>query len=190
MFNGLLNLLYPKMYFAASVGFCEDNGAAVGLSPRGTTRATGLTNWDWKNIDDTTSSYAGFSITAGNRSFSKYNFLVFSGTYNLITGVGYSHTGVSFGAGLQVVGFISGSGTYATPATSSVSLFGMDFTPTGLSTSGVKVGAGGPELSGKGLSTTVNPAYTEYIGHQLVTTTSAGAGDTATYYHYFTYTEN
>lgn len=183
-------MIYQKVLRAASVGFCEDNGAAVNLSPRGTTRATGLTNWNWKNIDDTTSAYSDYPVTAGNRSFSKYNFLVFSGTYNMVTGIGYSHTGVSLGAGLQVVGFISGSGMYAAPATSAVALFGMDFTPTGLTTSGVKVGAGGPELSGKGLATTSNPAFSEYIGHQLVSTAAASAGDSATYFHYFTYTEN
>ncbi|SRR3990167_6327173 len=175
---------------AASVGFCEDNGAAVGLSPRGTTRTTGNANWNWKNIDDSTSTYSDYAITAGNNSFSKYNWLAFSGSYNMITGVGYAHTGVSLGAGLQVRGFITGSGGYATPSTTTVATLIFDFTPTGLATSGVLVGAGAPELSGKDLSTTSNPAASQYIIHQLVTTAAASAGDSAQYFHYFTYTEN
>lgn len=176
---------------AATIFFCEDNGATVGLMPRGTTRTTGNANWNWKNIDDSTSTYSNYAISAGSRSFSKYNFVVFSGGFNMITGVTYQHTGTDLGIGLGVSGFISGSGFYVAPATTLPTLFSMDFTSTGFAAKTVLVGAGGPELSGKGLSTTSLPCFTEYIGHQLATTTSAPAGDsTGTYFHLISYTEN
>lgn len=175
---------------ASTLFFCEDNGAAVSLSPRGTTRTTGVSNWNWKNIDDATSTYSDYAITAGNRSFSKFNFLLFSGQ-NMITGVTFSHTGVAnIGIGLGISGFVSGSGFYTTPATTLPTLFSVDFTPTGVSRN-LLVGIGGPELSGKGLSSANSLVYSEYVGHQLATTSSAPAGDsTGTFFWSFNYTEN
>jgi len=175
---------------AATVFFCEDYGASFGLMPRGTTRVTGQTTWNWMNNSDPTQVYSDYPITAGNRSFSKYNFLVFSGSFNMITGLTYQHTGNNItGTHIGISGFISGSGAYVTPATTLPTLFSLDFTPTGVSRN-VSVGALGPELSGKGLASTSNPVFSEYIAHQLSTLSTALPGDTGTYFHFFNYVEN
>ena len=178
---------------ASTLFFCQDYGIATGLMPRGSGRVTGQSNWNWKNIDDPNAVYSDYPITAGNNSFSNYNFVVWSGSFNMITGAVYQHTGTGMGIGLSVFGFLSGSGTYVAPATTATTLFTVDFTPTGgtAQTSGLRVGGLGPELSGKGLSSTSNPVFSEYIGHQLRTLASAQPGDTTgTYFHYFSWTEN
>lgn len=176
---------------AAQIGFCEDYGIATGFFPRGSGRITGQSNWNWSTSNDPNNTFSDYPITAGSRSFAKFNFLTISGNFNLFTGLLWSHTGDSnLGIGLGVSGFISGSGFYTTPSASLPTLFSYDFTPTGVSYP-VLVGQGGPEGVNKASGTITNPSWSQYIGHQLATLSSAQAGTTTgIFYHNFTYTEN
>jgi len=70
----------------------EDNGAATGSPAKGTTRTTGRTEVNWKNIDDSTTAYTSNPISAGSNSFEKWIFGKFSGTYNTILNGFFAHT--------------------------------------------------------------------------------------------------
>jgi hypothetical protein len=181
---------------AATVNFGEDNGAALasqyGTGNRGTTRTTGVLNVNWKNIDDSTSTYSLFPITAGSNSYEKFQFLVFTGAYNQVGSVLFQHVTGELGAGFQIKGHISGSGIYTTPSTTTNPNFTFDFTPTGLITTGfaVLVGGSGPEATGKAATSTVIPAFTQYFASQLITQSSVAPGDTVTAIFQLRYTEN
>jgi hypothetical protein len=188
---------------AATFQFCQDNGAAVGTPARGTTRTTGVTNVNWKSADSAATLYSTAPVTAGENSYTIYQFGVFTGTYNEVKSGIWQHTyganGVGFGAGLTLKGYISGSGLFATPAQTANSALLFDMTSSGALSTGytVRLGINGPEHTGKGVSTTgatVSPwgatAYTEYIATQLQTTTSAAAGDTTSQTFTFQWTEN
>lgn len=178
---------------ASTFQFCEDNGAALGNPARGTTSTTGISNFNLKNIDDTSTTYSSVPITAGNNSYSKYIWGLWTGSFNQITTVKFNHISGVFGAGLSLFCGISGSGFYNTPATTSASLFTNDITNTGASSvTGltVLVGSSGPHFSGKAASTVSNPAYSEFIGVQLRTTVAASAGDTVTYVGEISWQEN
>lgn len=183
---------------AATAQFVEDNGAATATSSslgganKGTTRTTGVANVNWKAIDDATTAYHASPITAGTNSYSKFQSVLFTGTFNQIANCLYQHVTGNLGAGLTIKGFVSGSGIYATPTQTTVAAFTYDMSSTGLISTGysVKVGAGGPEASGKATSTTSNPAWSEYIGTQLQTTVAASAGDSVTNFFQFRWDEN
>lgn len=178
--------------------FCEDNGAAVataaaaGGGNRGTTRASGVANLSWKNADDTTTPYGTSPITAGNNSYDKFQFISFTGSFNQISNCLFQHVTGNLGGGLSIFGFVSGSGCYRTPATTSNTAFIYDMSSTGLISTGysVKVGAFGPEASGKASSTTSNPCFSEYFGTQLRTTSAAAAGDISVITWQIRYDEN
>jgi len=194
--NTKLSRLLPGITFnAATAQFFEDNGTAT-AGPvgwlKGTTRTTGVSNMNWKNIDDTATAYSASPITAGNNSYPKYQGIVFTGSFNQVSNVLVNHVSGVLGAGLTIKGNVSGSGFYATPSTSAVALFTRDFTSTGLISTGVSVllGAVGPEASGKASSTAANPCFTEYLGTQLQTTVAASAGDVQQVTFQWQYDEN
>lgn len=184
---------------AASFQFCEDNGASVGVQPRGTTRTTGVTQVNWKATDDVNTVYSSSPITAGQNSYTKYQFGVFTGSFNEVKSGIWQHVSGVFGAGITLKGYISGSGLYGTPAQTTNSALLFDMTSTGLLSTGysVRLGTEGPNHTGKDVSSTgaiVAPwgatAYTEYIASQMQTTVAASAGDTATATFTFQWTEN
>lgn len=179
---------------AATFEFEEDNGAASGSPAKGTTRTAARTEVNWKNIDDSTTTYSTNPITAGNNSFEKWQFGHFSGTYSSILAGLFAHTATAFGTGLTLKGKPAGSSqlTYTTPSTTANSNLVTDMTSAIAIASGVSVyfGATGPEVASKTTSTTSNPAYTDYLTTQLQTTSSAGAGDTATVTLTLQYNEN
>jgi len=175
---------------AATFEFDESNGA-------GETITHGRAETNWKNVDDSTTAYTASPITAGNNSFDKWLFGHFSGTYNQISAGLFAHTAGSMGAGLTIVGqpAMTADGdrlTYATPSASANASLTFDQTSITAIGSGRAVwfGATGPASSGKAASSTANPAYTNYLTHQLQTTGSAGAGDTATATFTLRYNEN
>lgn len=167
---------------AATTDWQEDNGAATGSPAKGTTRTTGRTEVNWKNIDDSTTAYSSSPITAGNNSYEKWQFVKFSGTYNQILNGLFAHTAGAFGTGLTLKGKVAPSGGYTTPAATANANLSTDMTSAIAIGSGAAVlfGATGPEAAGKASSTTSNPAYTEWLTTQLQTTGSASPGDTAT----------
>lgn len=180
---------------AATVQFIEDYGAAISTATggqRGTTRASGVNNLNWKNAGDTTTVYSDAPIPAGNPSYEKYQAAVFSGSYNQISNCKFAHVSGVLGAGLTLKGVISGSGIYREPAATVYSSLTLDWTQTGDISTGyaVLVGGRGPEASGKATSTTANPAFSQYLVSQLQTTVVAAAGDTETVTFQFRFDEN
>lgn len=171
---------------AATFAFDEDHGAATGSPAKGTTRSAGVTEVNWKNIDDSTTAYSASPIVAGNNSYDKWQFGHFSGTYNQILAGLFAHTATAFGTGLTLKGTPACTGDgdrllYTTPATSANANLTTDMTSAIAIGSGVAVffSATGPEATGKASSITANPGYTNYLTTQLQTTGSAAAGDTA-----------
>lgn len=176
----------------STVFICEDNGTAVGSAARGTTRTTGVSNVNWKNADDTVTAYSSVPIDAGNNSYEKFHYLLFSGSYNQISNGLFNHVSGVLGAGLTLKAWISGSGFYTTPSTTANAGFLYNLTATGNIATGIafRLGGQGPELTGKGTSTNANPAFSEYFGTQLQTTIAASAGDTAVVYFQYKWQEN
>ncbi len=171
---------------AASADWQEDNGAATGSPAKGTSRTTGRTEANWKNIDDSTTAYSSSPVVAGTNSYEKWQFVKFTGTFNQILNGLFAHTATALGTGLTLKGtpLCTGDGSrllYTTPSTTANANLTTDMTSAIAIGSGVAVafGATGPEATGKGASTTTNPSYTNYLTHQLQTTTSASPQDTA-----------
>ncbi len=174
---------------AATFEFEEDNGAATGSPAHGTTTTGARTECNWKNIDDSTTAYSSSPITAGNNSYTKYQYGHFSGTYNQISAGLWAHTAGAFGTGLTLKGIVTS--TYATPTTTANASLTVDMT------SAIAIGSGqtvlfntAPSASAPTSSITSNPAYTQYLASQLQTTTSAAAGDTTSVTLTLQYNEN
>lgn len=179
---------------AATFAFKEDNGTATGSPARGTTAGTTVTTCNWKNVDDATSTaYSASPITAGNNSYSKYQWGAFSGTYNqLSAGLWSPHTspGGALATGLTLVGKVSS--TYATPATTTLGST-TDYTTA------VAIGAGAavlfstdasPATATPAATQTANPSATQFLISQLQTSSSAAAGDMASITLTLQYNEN
>lgn len=81
---------------AATFEFEEDNGTQTGSPTKGTTRTAARTESNWRNIDDSTTAYTSNPITAGNNSYSKWQFGHFSGTFNQILNGLFAHTATAF----------------------------------------------------------------------------------------------
>jgi hypothetical protein len=181
-----------RVCHAATFEFEEDNGAATGSPAKGTTRTAARTECNWKNIDDSTTAYSSQPITAGNNSYTKYQFGHFSGSFNQISAGLFAHTAGTLGTGLTLHGKVTS--TYTTPATSTDS--GIS-SPTDM-TSVIAIGSGqtvnfqatGPEAAGSASSCSTNPCYTQFLATQLQTTSSAAGGDTATATLTLQYQEN
>lgn len=186
-----------RLCHVATFAFDEDHGASTGSPAKGTTRSTGVTEVNWKNIDDSSTAYSSSPITAGNNSYEKWQFGHFSGTYNQILSGLFAHTAGAFGTGLTLKGVAATTGDgdrplYTTPSTTANATLTTDMTTAIAIGSGVAVffSATGPEATGKASSTTANPAYTNYLTTQLQTTSGAAAGDTTTVTNTLQYQEN
>jgi hypothetical protein len=182
---------------AATFDWEEDNGTAAGSPAKGTTRTTGRTEANWKNIDDSTTAYSSSPILAGNNSYEKWQFGKFSGTFNQISAGLFAHTAGAFGTGLTLKGqpaATTGAGpiAYTTPSTTANTNLTIDMTSAISIGSGVAVwfGATGPEATGKAASMTTNPCYTNWLVTQLQTTGSASPGDTTSVTLTLQYQEN
>ena len=182
---------------AATFDWQIDTGASTGSPAKGTTRTTGLTQNNWKNVDDAASTYSSYPITAGSNSYERWIFGKFSGTFNQILSGLFAHTATAFGTGLTLKGTPACTGDgdrllYTTPSTTANTNLTVDMTSAISIGSGVAVcfGATGPEATGKATTMTTNPCYTNYLTTQLQTTVSAAAGDTATVTLTLQYQEN
>lgn len=177
---------------SATFEFIEDNGPAAGSPAKGTTRTTGRTDNNWKNIDDSTTAYSSSPIAAGANSFEKWQAAKFTGTYNQILNGLWSHTANtgSPDAALTLKGKVAL--TYTTPSTTANALLTTDMTAITAIGSGaaVQFGATGPEAAGKAASTTANPAYSEWLTTQLQVGAGCAPGDTATFTLTHRYDEN
>jgi hypothetical protein len=163
---------------AATFYWCEDNGAALGGSPAyGTNRTVNVSQVNWKNTDDVATAYTSSPISAGNNSYTKYQFGLFSGTFNQIANVKYAHTTGALGAGLTLKTVMSSG--YATPGTATNAALTQDMTSTQDVTTGyaVLLHQRGPHYAE--FTTLSATGYTAYMPTQLQTTVAASAGDTA-----------
>jgi hypothetical protein len=180
---------------AATFSWGEDNGTQTGSPLKGTTRNTSRTERNYKNIDDSTTAYSSSPITAGNNSFSKYQFGNFTGTYNqILNGKWSAHTSPAgaLATGLTLKGTVTS--TYATPSTTTNAALSTDFT-TAIAVGGgsaltVLFSTTGPEGSSTNTSLSSGGGYTQYLVTQLQTTTSAAAGDISSITETLQYDEN
>lgn len=171
---------------AAEVHFDEDTGEATGSPAKGTTTTQDVTDCNWKNSGVQGTAYTAAPITAGNNSFDKWQFVRFTGSYNQILNGKFAHTAGTLGTGLTLMGppACTGDGDrllYTTPSASANANLTTNMTTAIDVNSGVSVcfGATGPHATGKAASTTANPAYSNYLTTQLLTTVSAAAGDSS-----------
>jgi hypothetical protein len=188
---------------AATFNWCEDNGAQTGSPLHGTTRS-GFgadthypTDCNYKNVDDNTANggtaYSSSPITAGNNSFSKYQYGKFTGSFSSVSAGLWSARTAPAGAlatGLTLKGTVTS--TYATPATGANAALTTDYT-----SAPVAIGSGlavlfsttGPEAASPTSSITA-AGYSQYLVSQLQTSGSAGPGDIATITQTLQYSEN
>lgn len=164
----------------------EQNGTAAGTPAAGTQSTVSAI--EWKSVDDSTTSRASAPIQAGSNSYTKYNYVGFTGAFNQISAVKFAHTAGTFGTGITLVGKITS--TYSTPSTA-VLAGSSDITGTTAIGSGASVllGTTGPNDTSPASSQTTN-CFTQYIVTQMQTTAGASAGDTATATLTVQYNEN
>jgi hypothetical protein len=187
---------------SATFAFDRDTGTQTGSPTKGTTRSTGTTDTNWKNTDTYATAYTASPITAGNNSFSIWNFGHFSGTYNQILAGLFAHTATALtdnasGATLTLKGTPACTGDgdrllYTTPTAATLAGLTTDMTSVIAIASGVAVcfGATGPEATGKAASMSTNPCYTNYLTTQLQVGGGAAAGDTSNITLTLQYNEN
>lgn len=173
---------------AATFEYNEDNGAATGSPAKGTTRNTAVTQVNWKNTDDVATAYGSSPITAGNNSYTKYQFGKFTGTFNQISAGKWAHTAGTPGTGISLYGAVTS--TYATPATTANGALSDISTITAIGSGAtVNFSTTGPEAASP-TSTLSAAGFTQYLATQLRTTGSASQGDTATLTLTLQYNEN
>ena len=174
---------------AAVFSFSEDNGTQTGSPLKGATRTTSRTENNWKDIDDSTTAYTANPIVAGNNSYTKYQFGVFTGSFNEILNGKWAHTSGTLGSNLTLKGTVTS--TYATPSTTTNAALTTNMTTAIAIGSGLTVqfSETGPE-DGSPTSNLTAPGYTQYLATQLQTASGAAAGDTATVVLTLSYDEN
>lgn len=176
--------LAQKVLQAATFDWQSDHGTATGSPPKGTTRSTGRTEFNHKNIDDSTTAYSSSPITDGNNSYEIWGFGKFTGTFNQILSGLFAHTAGTISTGCVLKGppAMTADGdnrTYTTPATATNANLTNNMSSVIAIGSGVAVwfGATGPEATGKAASSTNATTYTNWLVTQLQTS-GASPGDT------------
>jgi hypothetical protein len=161
---------------AAVFQWGEDNGASAGSPAKGTTRTYPVTQVNWKNTDDVNTAYSSSPISAGNNSYEKFQFGIFTGSFTQISNGKWQHTSGVLGAGLTLKTLVTSG--YTTPATTANASLLHDITLTGSITTGLAVlfGTVGPQQAGS--ATLSATGYTQFLPTQMQTTVAASAGDT------------
>lgn len=85
---------------SAIVEFWEDNGSPVGSPKRGSVRQLAA-QCDWKSVDSSQVGRYYAPVAAGACSFPKFQFAVFSGSWNSISGGLFAHVANESGAALS-----------------------------------------------------------------------------------------
>jgi hypothetical protein len=183
---------------AAIFNWCEDNGALA--SGHGTVRSgygadTHYPNdVNWKNVDDCTANsgtlFTAAPITAGNNSFTKYQYGKFTGSFtNISSGLWSANTTGALASGLTLKGTVTS--TYVTPATTINAALTTDFTPSVVIGAGLAVLFSATDPSdGAPTSTLAVAGYTQYLATQLQTSGGAAAGNTSSCTTSLQYNEN
>ena len=193
---------------SATFKWAEDHGAATGSPVRGTTRVQDgsiTTASNWKNADDVATAYGSSPITAGQHSYEKFLYGMFTGTWTTIGSGKWSHTatedatgtpgsGTAFdGTAIKIVGVVTS--TYSTPGTAANAALTNAISGTTAIGSGLTVlfSKVGPEAASPAASITnagSDTGYTQYLATQLQTTAAATAGDTKKAVFTLQYQEN
>lgn len=154
---------------ASTQTFSEGNGASAG------TETINRAEMNWKNIDDSTTAYSSSVITAGSNSFTKYQAIVFAGTYNSLSACTVKVDNNAPGTGLSIVGAVVSTGV--TPATTASGDSAMSTTGAAVNFTGTTwataFAAGTTTASGGGTR------YTQPLRTQLQTLGTAAPGDIA-----------
>lgn len=163
---------------ASTCVFNEDNGAAVGSPPKGTTRTNPITQANWKNTDDNATTPEASVVLAGNNSYTKYTFARITGTFTSIGNGLWAHTAGALGTGLTLKGVVTS--TYATPSTAANAALTTNMTAVIAIASGAAVlfSTVGPEAAGAG-ATLAAAGYSQYLAFQMQTTVAAASGASA-----------
>lgn len=132
---------------ASTQSWTEYNGASAATATASRTEA------NWKRVDDSTTAYTTSPINSSNNenSMTKYQALVFAGTWNSLSALTYKIDNNAPATGLSIVGSVVTAGT--TPATTA---------------------SGDAALSTTGIAANFNSSTTPYG----VGTTSTTAGGT------------
>lgn len=165
---------------ASTQTFSEGNGTTAG------TETTSRTEMNWKNIDDSTTAYSSSVITAGNNSFTKYQAIVFAGSWNSLSALTVKVDNNAPATGLSIVGSVRSAG--ATPATAASGDSAMSTTGTAVNFTGTTWATA--FAAGSSSSTAGGTLYTQPLRTQLQTTSAAAPGDIASRTFTWAWTES
>lgn len=150
---------------ASTQTWSEFNGTSAA------TETTSRAEANWKNIDDSTTTYSSSPITAGNNSFIKYQALKYGGTWNSLSALTYKVSTATPGTGLSVVASVVTSGTTPSATASGDSAASTSGTSANFNSSSTPYGTGTSSTTAGGTM------YANAYRTQLQTTTSAAPGD-------------
>ena len=147
------------------------------------TETTNIAYMNWMNADlpDTTGTvYTTYPITAGNSSFTKYQAVYFSGTFDQLSALTFAASTTTPGTHVTLNG--SMATTWSAPVATPNTVTGSLASPisSGFGTSSFTPGSSptdGPFSSAGGSTTTTNPIYSNAFITQIQTTASQGPGD-------------
>jgi hypothetical protein len=160
----------------ATANWYEQNGTATGSPAHGA--ESSISSCLWKSVDDATTSEENAPIEAGENSYTKYNYVKFTGVFNKISDVKFAHTAGSLGDGITLKGKISS--TYATPVASDIEGASDISTPINIASgANVLLGTSGPNDANPA-SFQTSACYTQYIITQAQVAATATAGNSGT----------
>jgi hypothetical protein len=179
---------------AAVFTWCEHNGA-------GTTATESRAEMNWKDIDDSSTAYSSSPVTAGNNSYDKFQYGLFTGAWNTILNGLWDHTGGVFGTGIDIYGAktIAAAGDrviYRTPVkTADISNTVITTAVNGTFPTSARTVYFGTSSPSWAVNASVSFAgggtvYSSYLYTQCRTTVAAAAGDSALGTFTFQYDEN
>lgn len=147
------------------------------------------TSINWGSTDEANLIPASHPIAAGNNSYTKYNYIQFTGTFTSVSDVKFAHTSGTLNTGCSVYGNITS--TYNTPTTNSetglTDISGITPITDGIS---MTLSPTGPSSTTDRSSECSSACFSQYIEHQLRTTSSASAGSSGSVVFTVQYQEN
>lgn len=173
---------------AAVFEFQEDNGTATGSPAKGATRTTGVTQMNWKAVDDVATAYSDAPVNAGENSYPKYQFGRLTGTFNQISNGLWAHTAGTLPAGVTIHGAVTSS--YATPSQDELAGLTDKSAVTPIASGdAVLFSPTGPEDTAPS-ATLTEAGYSQYLVTQARTTGASPTGDTDVQTFTLRYSEN
>lgn len=151
---------------ASTQSWTEYNGASAATPTASRTEA------NWKRVDDSTTAYTASPINSTNNenSMTKYQAIVFAGTWNSLSALTYKIDNNAPATGLSIVGSVVTSGT--TPSTTASG-------DSAMSTTGLSANFNNsttPYGAGTSSTTASGTMYANCLRTQLQTTSSYAGG--------------